>query len=106
MDLMAFIKRGALGAVLVLTLSAGNCDKQGVNAKYALEHLPGDLRNCAKKLHVDVRDYETNGKILWKDAQRLLVAMTENRNALERCQTSTVKWIDAQHAALNRYLGQ
>lgn len=97
-------KRGALCAALLLMLTAAKCDKDGI--AYKVEELPAEFRHCASVQRVNVRDYETDGKILWKDAQRLLVDMTANRNGLERCHASTVKWIDAQHAALNRYLGK
>lgn len=106
MSLRTFAKRGALCAALFLTLSAGNCDKQGINARYAVESVPDEYRQCFAGMGINVRDYETDGRILWKDAQRLIVDLKADNNALRRCGRSTIAWVDKQHAALNRYLGQ
>jgi hypothetical protein len=106
MNWTTFVKRGALGAALILALSAAKCDKQGVDAKYAVERVPDEYRQCFAGMGINVRDYETGGKILWKDAQRLIVDLKADNNALRRCGRSTIAWVDAQHAALNRYLGR
>jgi hypothetical protein len=97
--------RGALCAVLFLALTAAKCDDQGVTARYALEKVPDEYRTCFAKI-VDVKAYETGGKIAWKDAQRLIVDLRASELRLQRCGKSAVAWVDAQHAALNRYLGQ
>lgn len=107
MSWKSFAKRVALGAALALSLSASKCDNDGITTKYAIERVPDEYRRCfAEELLVKVKNYETDGKILWKDAQRLIVDLTADRNRLYRCGTGAVAWADAQAVALNRYLGQ
>ena len=106
MTLKIFAKRGALCAALLLTLTAAKCDQAGIDTRYALERVPDEYRQCFAGMGINVRDYETGGKVLWKDAQRLIVDLKADNNALRRCGRSTISWVDKQHAALNRYLGQ
>lgn len=99
------VNRAVLAAVLFLALTAAKCDDQGVSARYALEKVPDEYRACFDKI-VDVKAYQTGGKIAWKDAQRLIVDLRASELRLQRCGKSAVAWVDAQHSALNRYLGQ
>lgn len=105
MNWKTFAKRAGLGAALFLVLSAAKCDDQGASVTYALERLPDQYRECAERV-VNLADYKTGDRILWKDAQRLIVDLKANNNELRRCNKSMIAWVDAQHAAFNKYYGR
>lgn len=100
-DLMrAAFLRSAVVAVLACTLMAGKCEP--VDTRAALERVPQAYRACFDTI-VRIEDYETNGKISWRDAKRLIVDLRASELRLQRCGKGAIAWVDAQHAALNAF---
>ena len=107
MTLKSSVSRIAICAVILLSLSANKgCEKQGVRTAYVVESVPEKYRQCFAGMGIKIKDYETNGVIAWKDAQRLIADLKADNNGLRRCGAGAIAWVDVRDAALNRYLGK